>query len=90
MIVGLLLGPDRAGLASVPIELSWRRQYEVDPTPAKTIAVQTGSDGRFVVCSVPGEVRVKVRAEANGRWIDAFELLAPLHLITYREVWFTR
>lgn len=58
------------------------------PTP--TCSSPTGPDGRFIVCSVPGEMRLKVRAEVNGRWIDAFEIVVPLYLITYREVWFTR
>lgn len=90
VIVGHMLGREREGLANVPIELSWQRQFDVDSTLAQTILARTGPDGRFVVCTVPGEMRLKVRAEVNGRWIDAFEVVVPVHQITYREVWFTR
>ena len=90
VIVGHVLGPDQQALGNVPLELSWQPQSGIDVARARTIRARTGSDGRFVVCKVPGEVRLTVRAEVNGRWIDVFEVVPRLHEITYRNVWVTR
>jgi hypothetical protein len=86
VVVGHILGPDRLGLSNVALELSWTPQDGAD----RSVSAQTASDGYFVVCTIPGEVELTVRAEVDGRWIDAFEVVPRLHMITYREVWFTR
>lgn len=90
VVVGHVLGPDRSGLGDVPIEFTWRPQYNVDRARSLVHTARTGSDGRFVVCELPGEARVAMRADIGGRWIDAFDEVVPLNLVTYREVWIKR
>ncbi len=86
IVLGTALGPERQPIPNLPLEFSWTPSREVD----HALPARTGSDGRFIVCTLPGEERITVRAERDGRWVEVFEVVAPMREITYREVWFTR
>jgi len=87
VLVGIAVGRDRSPLPLVPLELTWY------PKPGDTepwiLRIRTESDGRFVVCTIPADARVAVRAEVGGVWRDVFDVAPPAGEITYREVWFT-
>jgi hypothetical protein len=90
VVVGHLLGPRRQPMARTPIELGWTSDERLDEAGRRRLAATTGSDGRFVACTVPGEVEVTLRVRVDDEWVVSAVFTPPTGQVTYREVWFTR
>jgi hypothetical protein len=78
-------GEDR-GLGNVTLEVAWEIRQSDDRVRTRTQEARTGSDGRFVICTLPSEVVLAVRLQIGDRWIDAFGVTLPHHDIVYRRV----
>jgi hypothetical protein len=90
VVVGHLLGPGRRPMARTPIELRWMFDEGLAEASTRRLPATSGSDGRFVVCTVPGEVEVALRVRVDDEWVVAAVFTPPTGQVTYREVWFTR
>jgi hypothetical protein len=86
VLTGHLLTSTGQPHADVEMEFAWPLQIEVDRQRQQAITVRTGSDGRFIVCTVPDGVPVTVRARVGGRWQEAFTVRTGAEEISYRVV----
>jgi hypothetical protein len=87
VLVGDLVGADEQGLGNVEMEVHWEeRDRRGVVLRTRTQELRTGSDGRFVACTLPSETLLRVRARVNVRWIDGFEVTLPHHDIAYRKL----
>jgi Carboxypeptidase regulatory-like domain len=86
VLVGRVVDPNGDGLGNVALEMTWRSDREGGAASEWRLGARTGSDGRFVVCTIPGDVEVRVRANVEGRWVEGFEVPLPMREITYRQL----
>jgi len=85
VLTGHLLTPSGAPHVDVEVELGWPVQ-DRRGRRQQLMTVRTGSDGRYVVCTLPEGVAVTVRARIGDRWRDAFEVTTRSREILYRVV----
>lgn len=86
VLVGDLVGANEQGLANVPLEIAWDvRGVGADATTV-VHETRTGSDGRFLECTLPAGVTATVRALIDDVWVDGFEVELPPYDIVYRRM----
>jgi hypothetical protein len=86
VLVGKLVDAEESPLGNVPIGFTWSEEARGAVEVRREMAARTGSDGRFVVCTIPSAVQVSVKAEVGGRWLDLFEIPLPPGEIAFRQV----
>ena len=86
VMLGKLIDRDGNGLGNIELEVTWPRDVASGLAVTSKIEARTGSDGRFVVCSIPAEASVSVRARIMNRWIDGFEVTLPTREIVFRQM----
>jgi hypothetical protein len=86
-LVGDLVDGEEQGIGNVEMEVHWEeRDRRGVVLRTRTQELRTGSDGRFVACTLPSETLLRVSARVNDRWIDGFEVTLPHHDIVYRKL----
>jgi hypothetical protein len=86
VMLGKLIDRDGNGLGNIELEVTWPRDVASGLAVASKMEARTGSDGRFVICSIPAEASVSVRARIMNRWIDGFEVTLPTREIVFRQM----
>jgi hypothetical protein len=86
VLLGQVEDRQQNGLGSLAVLVAWRAKRADGMQVDRTQEVRTGSDGRFVVCTLPGQTFVSVSVRLGDRWVDAFEVLLPENQIVYRRV----
>lgn len=87
VLVGDLVSADEQGLGNVEMEVHWEeRDRRGVVLRTRTQELRTGSDGRFIACTLPSETVLRVSAHVNDRWVDGFEVTLPHHDIVHRTM----
>jgi hypothetical protein len=86
VLSGHLVDANGVGLGNVTVELLWRETRMAGQAYDMKHEIRTGSDGRFVACTIPAEEVISVRANLGGRWVEGFEVTAPWAEIVYRRM----
>ena len=86
VLVGDLVGGDEQGLANVPLEIAWDLKGTGGDASTVVHETRTGSDGRFLECTLPAGVSVTLRAWIDDHWVDGFEVELPPYDIVYRRM----
>jgi len=86
VLVGDLVGGDDQGLTNVPLELAWQVRGAGGDASTVVHETRTGSDGRFLECTLPAGVSVTLRAFIDDHWVDGFEVELPPYDIVYRRM----
>lgn len=86
ILVGRLLGEGDGGIPATTLEMRWRTPVDRPEQSEHTTEARTSSDGRFVVCSLPGDTRVHVRARIDGRWTQDYVLELVSEHVAYAEL----
>jgi len=86
VLLGKLVDRDGGGLGNVMLELTWDANLPSGLDVTRKIEARTGSDGRFVVCTIPAESNVVVRAYIQERWIEGFEITLSARDISFRQM----
>jgi hypothetical protein len=87
VLVGDLVGGEDQPLGNVPMEIRWEeRDRRGVVLRTRTQALTTGSDGRFVACTLPSETPLHASAQLDGFWVEGFEITLPHHDIVHRKM----
>jgi len=86
VLLGILTDPSGEGVGSAHLDFEWEEKRANGQTYEMTQEVLTGSDGRFVVCTIPAEVAVRASVRDGNRRVDAFQVTLPTHDIVFRRV----
>ena len=84
VFIGQVVDADGKGLGSIGLEMTWNVDLGRRGVQERTLDARTGSDGHFVVCTIPGETLVGVRANIEETWVEGFEVALTMQEITYR------
>jgi hypothetical protein len=86
VLMGKLVDAADRPLSNTAVAFNWPSNNVGGVEIGEELLARTGSDGRFVVCSLPGGSLVRVKAELAGMWVDLFEEPMPPGEIVYRRV----
>lgn len=86
VLLGILTDRSGDGIGNAGLEFAWEEKRPNGQTYEMTHEARTGSDGRFVVCTIPPEVVVRVATHTGDRWLEAFEVTLPTQDIVFRRV----
>ena len=86
VLLGRIVDAGERPLANLPMSFEWPKDDVDGIEVVEEVPARTGSDGRFVVCSLPAGRTVTVRAEVAGSWIELFGEPMPPGEIVYRQV----
>ncbi len=86
VLLGKLVDQGGTPLGNVPLVVRWTEASVGGLPSSPRIEARTGSDGRFVLCRIPAEARVRLSAEIDGRWIEGFEATLPARDIVFRQL----
>jgi hypothetical protein len=86
VLIGKLVDTEGSPLGSVSVGLTWLEEVGGEVAVREEMEARTGSDGRFVVCTIPAAARVAVGAELAGRWRELFEIPLSPGEVTFRQV----
>lgn len=87
VLVGEVVGGDEQALGNIEMEVRWEeRDRRGVVLRTRTQELRTGSDGRFIACTLPSETLLRVSARVNDRWVDGFEVTLPHHDIVHRRM----
>ena len=73
-------------LANTAVSFHWLKDVQSGSPVEEDMVARTGSDGRFVNCSLPAGGVVRVKAELDGAWVDLFEEPMPPGEVVFRRV----
>jgi len=85
VLMGKLVNAEGQPLGNVPLEIAWVAEVSTDLSLIDKVVARTGSDGRFVICTLPSAVEVSVSAEVEGRSLDLFAVTLPPGDIVFRQ-----
>lgn len=86
VLVGVLTDAAGQPVSRGSIHFEWKETRPDEKTYDMTQEVLTGSDGRFVICTIPAEVVVRAAITEGNRRREVFELTLPTHDIVFRRV----
>lgn len=86
VLIGEVVNADGEGYGNVELEIVWNVDVGRSGVREREIEGRTGSDGHFVVCTIPGETTVRVRANIEGTWTRGFVATLRAREITYRQL----
>jgi hypothetical protein len=86
VLMGRVVDAAERPLANLPLAFRWPLDEVGGVRVQRDVEARTGSDGRFVVCSLPAGEEVSVQARVADVWIDLFVEPLPPEEITFRNV----
>lgn len=86
VLVGEVVGASEQPIGNMAMSFQWSVTDAGDAEVRKEVAARTGSDGRFVVCTLPAGAVVGVKGEVQGRWLELFDEPMPPGEVVFRRV----
>jgi hypothetical protein len=86
VLTGMLVDAQGEGLSNRPLKMTWPVDHSSGLTLQESLEARTGSDGRFVVCQIPGAAEVSVSVGMGEEWVELFTAPLPLEEVVFRRV----
>ncbi len=86
VLVGHVSDKNGQPMGNVGMRLSWMERSDSGIPSPRSGEIRTGSDGRYVVCTIPSGLSVSVDVWLNGAWARAFTVPLLDADIQYRRI----